>query len=203
LQFRPEEIGELEALAVDLVTDPALLRSDQLQIWQGVARLLIRGHAREIARTAFAAHRGGPGLWYLPGSPAEEVLVECIGVDPQGVWAELTPFLENPAGLQGFVTNLPSGLVDRFPQEPVLSWSSVSPDRAPVLACLADPNFQSDLSLAARLAELHGHRDDVSRAIFGQMLRCFDGGLRSEHWAEYATNLERVVGTTSRASLRR
>jgi hypothetical protein len=193
----------LEVTVLPLATDPELLRSDQLPIWQSVARPLARRHARGIARTAFAAHCDGPGSWYPAESPAEEIIVECIRADPEGVWAELSRFLEEPAGRQGFVMNLPTGLADLFPQETVLSWAAVSPGRAVVLARLAAPNFQDDQSLAAILADQHGDREDVSHALFGQLFGAFVDGPWSQRWAEHAAELERVARRTRRDGLRR
>ena len=203
LQQSPDEVEDLQVLAVGLVTDPALLRSDQLHVWQAVARLLVRSHARAIARTALTAHGEGLDFWYFADSPDQEVVVGCIEVDPEGVWTELSRFLEHPDGREEFVTNLPSGLVDRFPRDLVLGWSAVSPDRPLLLAQLTAPTFGDDQSLAASLADKHGHRDDVSRVLFGQLIgrAAYDGS--SGGWAERAANLEKAALSTARSGLRR
>jgi hypothetical protein len=203
LEQDPGEIDELEPLAADLATDPASVVPQGISAWQGVARHLVPRHARAIAAAAFAARCSGPFPWYAPDPPDGEILFACAAADPEGVWMELSRSLEEPDDRHGFASNLPIGLVDRLPQDQVLGWAASSPDRVLLLARLAAPNFQDDRSLAAVLADLHGHRDDVSRALIGQMSdwRCY--GVSRQQWAEHADGLEQVTRTTRREGLRR
>jgi hypothetical protein len=205
LQARPEEIKMLEATVLPLVTDPGLLQTEQLPVWQSVARLLAPGHPREIARTLFAAQYHRPGIWFSGESPAEstsdEIVVACIAADPEGVWAELSRFLEAPEARPGFVMNLPIGLADRFPRERVLTWAAMAPERLVVLARLAAPNFQDDQSLAAILADLHGDRGDVSDRLFNHLIEGSSEWPWSRRWAEHAASLAQIARTTRRDGL--
>jgi hypothetical protein len=203
LQHHPEELDTLEGTLLHLVTDPSLLRSDQFQVWQSVARPLVRRHASQIAEAAFAALRDGPGYWHLAELPAGTIVIECIEADPDGVWTELSRLLEDPDGRPGFVMNLPAGLADRFPQERILGWAADSSERLVTLARLAAPNFQDDQSLAAVLADRHGAREDVSTTLFNHLCGTFSDGHWSQRWAEHASNLEQVARTTRRSGLRR
>ncbi len=198
-----DEISELEEIAVPLVTDPALLPADQFGAWEQVARHLVVGHARGIARTILGAHRDGPGVSHLPAAGAEEILGACIASDPEGVWIEFSDSLQPAAAPRGLFTNFPKGLVDRFPRDRVLSWLGDSLERAMVLVPLVAPTFDDDDSLAAILADRYGDRQDLSRGLLWNLCGELSSQLRSQHWADHATRLEGVARTTGREGLRR
>lgn len=203
LQQHPDDVGEFSAVTLPLVTDPTLLDSKRLSVWQGVARHFIRDHPRDIARTALTARREDPGFWSLPEAHDEEILLACAATDPEGVWEELSRSLEDPDGPHAFVDRLPIGLVDRLPQERVLGWAEGNPGRVILLAHLAAPDFHDDRSLAANLADLHGDQEDVSRTLIGQMLGRSPYRIVWQQCGAHAEVLERVARTTARSGLRR
>jgi hypothetical protein len=203
LHRNAEDLQPLSELAAQLVTDPALVLEGRSPVWGEVASSLIPAHARAIARAILAAHasRNNGSLSF---SPAATRLRQCAVQDPNGLWTELIPYLEDEEKARFFVSGFPAGIVDGLPHESLLEWAAVSPDRrASVLAHLADPDFTRDDSLAAKLADLFGDRETVSSALFAQLTTGAWNGSSSDHWATLAAQMEQVIHTTRAPGLRR
>jgi hypothetical protein len=193
----------LAPLAAGLATDPELIRGDHRHAWHDVALVLVPSHARALARAILAAQRGD-GDWFLEHSPAAAVLQACARHDPEGVAAELTDALEKQERLPLFLVGFPSGVADALPHETLFRWVAADPGgRATALAHLVRPVFSPDESLAAQLAARFGRDEDVSAALFGQLVSGAFDGSAAQRWAGLATEMEQVAAATRLPALRR
>jgi hypothetical protein len=199
----PEDLQPLASLAARLVSDPTLVLESRSPVWADVASMLLPTHAREVTRAILAAHVSGNGA-SLRFSLAANTLRQCAGQDPESVWAELVPYLEDDRKAGLFVIGFPQGIIDALPHDAMLEWAATSPDRrVSVLARLAVPDFARDDSLAAKLADLYGDRETASSALFAQLTTVSVNGSLSGRWSELAASMEETSRRTHSPHLRR
>jgi hypothetical protein len=207
LHHRPEDLGTLSDVASGLATDIGLILAGpthRAYEWKDLALAMVPTHAPALAAAIFAVQQRHEGFWSFDHSPAYEVILACVKHDPDGVWAELAPILDDQDRQALFVIGFPDGLVDRLPHDVLLDWVEEDPARrACALANVVSPHF-TDNALAAKLADRYGDRDDVASELYGQIIKNAGGiGSQAERCANWAATLERVAEKTSRSCLRR
>jgi hypothetical protein len=177
LHHMPQDADVCATVALDLATDPLLIRTTRLppQSWSEVAGKLVATHARPISRAIFAAQskqgQSQEAHWFLEHSFATNVLVQCIEHDSAGVWAELVNVLENDANVSLFLIGFPAGLIERLPQGAILAWAAVDPkNRAGILAHFVNLYSLGDDSLAAKLISQFGHIRVVDSSLFSSLV---------------------------------
>jgi hypothetical protein len=203
LHYRPEDRGQLMAVAAEVVADPKLIRDERGHCWAEIAILLIPTMARSIARTLFAAHRLGDS-WFLRHSPGSAILAQCVTHDPEGTWHELRSILENADDTALFAIGFPHGIVDQLPRAAVLEWASHEvPSRPCLIARITTADYSRDDSLASQLANNYANDADVSSALFAECMSGMHMGSSADHWARKAFSLQQTASKTQLPGLRR
>jgi hypothetical protein len=203
LRHRPDDLANLTPLAADLVTDPQIIRNENVHFWAEIATLVLPTMTQSIARTLFSAHRLGDS-WFLRHSYGSAVLAKCVGRDPPGTWEELRPILENVDVARLFTVGFPHGIIDRLPRTAVLEWAAQDVPRRPcLLARLATPDYSRDDTLAAQLASTYVDNSDVCSALFAEALSGMHWGSSADHWGAKALSMDEAANRTHLPGLRR
>ncbi len=204
---QPADNGRWQALALELVTAPDLIRSDHMTsyYWKELALRYVDEHPGEIA-AAIIREQGGrsAGTWFAEHSEAALVLHACVERNPEAVWNALLPQLSSKASAYMFSIGFPRGIIERIPPGQVIAWLDSDPDeRAAIVARLASKDFSSDETLTARIVGTYGDRDDVASAFFSEYVSGSWWGPASAHWEQLAASLDDVARRTALPKLRR
>ena len=157
--------------------------------WNKIALRYIDRRARTIATAIFREHSNG-SKFFLGGGRTEEVLIKCADFDPHGVWEALSPYLSCPETGHSFTYGFPTGVLDRLAHDKILVWANEDPNVRPaMIARLLVLDAGNDESLASRILEIHGKREDVSGEFFAALLGSESRGPLSEHWCQLADTL--------------
>lgn len=202
----PEESEGLRAVMVDLLTDPRHILDRTSDVWVRVAVQQAANLAVPLARAILAAHRDDPE-WLNNRPDSEHVLAACVRHDPWGVWQELAadfetePQRHRSEPIRRLVVLL---LENALPVDEMLAWArGDAARRAPILAELAEPDYSSESTLAARVALEFGHLADVQGTLASNLTRGTFMGRRSDMWSQRAQALQRLAESTPSAPLRR
>ena len=206
LSSKPEEWSSFKSRALQLVTDPQVLRSGSMttHYWSQMAKRLLKVHGRELAGAIFSAQGDrGNGTWFLEHSEALQILWSCIESDALKVWQELEPHLANPKEVYLFSIGFPSGVLDRLPKEHILAWISEDPaSRADIVGKLVAMDF-SPASLASTILDRFGSNRSVGGALFSAYVSGGWMGPGSVHWQQLADSLFTATKTHPSANVKR
>jgi hypothetical protein len=205
MRSHPNEIRIWDPLALQLVTSPLLIRSNQMTSyhWKEVANTLLPVHIGEIAAAIIHEHaeRNRNG-WYLEFSSAAIVLHDCTDREPKVVWRILQPYLSSPDAHR-FIFGFPRGILDMIPFEEISGWIAENPiEHTVLISNLVEMNFSNDDTLAARMIGEYGNTDRVAGAFLSEYLTGTWWGPASIHWEQLATDLEEVIKRTAIPALR-
>ncbi|MBN1458535.1 MAG: ATP-binding protein [Armatimonadetes bacterium] len=206
-ESRPGEHDSWQALALELIAAPSLIRSGHMTsyYWKELALRYVDELPGEIA-AAIIREQGdrSSGTWFAEHSEAVQVLQACVERSPEGVWYALQPQLSSRIGAYMFSIGFPRGVIERIPSDQVIAWVDAEPDeRASVVAKLVSKNFSSDETLASRIVGTYGDRDDVASAFFSEYVSGSWSGPASSHWEHLAASVEEVANRTKLPKLRR
>jgi hypothetical protein len=207
LSVRPEEMGVWDDIALNLVTDPKLIRSKGISdyYWKEVASLLVVRHAKTIASAILREHADRQrDTWFAEFSEASVVLSQCIEHDPSGVWEALKEFLASDNDALSFSIGFPRGLVDQLPTEEIWKWVSENPEKhARIIARFMAKNLANDNTLASRLLGAYGDIEKVGNTFFSEYVSGAWSGSSADHWNDLAARLDEVASRTSLQKLKR
>jgi hypothetical protein len=142
-------------------------------------------------------------IWFIEHSDAREVLYSCSTQDPDGVWRELTSYLESETAYH-FVIGFPPGILDLLPEKEIQAWIAQKPgERAPIVMRLVRKDLSRDDTLAARLLERFGAEEKVSSIFFAEYTSGGWMGPASGHWNGLAEGLGGVSKRTRLKEVRR
>lgn len=204
---RPGEYDMWQALALELIAAPALIRSSNMTnyYWKELALRYVDRQPAEIA-AAIIREQGdrSSGTWFAKYSEAVQVLHACVERSPEGVWHALQPQLSSKAGAYMFSIGFPRGVIERISPKHVIAWVDADPEkRASMVANLVSKNFSSDETLASRILGEYGDRDEVASAFLSEYVSGSWTGPASVHWEQLATSIEEVAMATKLPKLRR
>jgi hypothetical protein len=205
VEKHPEDLGELEGLAVIVVSDRDLALTDTMSEfhWNRLARALLPKHVRPVARALFARQANRRSShFFLEHSSTQEVLEDCIKQGPLDVWEELVPFLVHDVQAQLFAIGFPSYVMDQMPREAVLQWIAEAPvTRAIRVAKMSAKNF-ADTSLAAAILE-RWDSQDVRAQLLNEFMSGGWSGDASLHWDALASQLDAVARESKLSGVKR
>ncbi len=207
MEAKREEEARWEALALELVTAPELVRSGHMvgHYRKEVAKALVGKHPGEIAAAIFReqAHRE-TGTWFAEHSQASQVLLDCVERDAGRVWQAMQPYVFTSTYALMFSIGFPRGIVDRMPSDEVTAWVAEKPEeRAPVIARLASKDFSTDETIASQVLGAYADNEEVGSAFLSMYISGSWWGPASDHWDELANSLADVAKRTSLPKLRR
>jgi len=203
----PAENDRWQALALELIIDPDLIRSGHMTsyYWKELALRYVDEYPGEIA-AAIIREQGerSAGTWFAEHSEAAQVLQACVERNPAAVWNALLPQLSSNDIAYRFSIGFPRGIIDRIPCDLVMAWIDTDPDeRGPMIAQLVNKDFSSDETLAARIVGRYGDCEDVASAFFSEYVSGSWIGPSSIHWKQLAALLDEVAERTELHKLRR
>jgi hypothetical protein len=147
-------------------------------------------HSKILVKRPIFREHGSRSTFFLGGGRTEEVLITCADFDPHGVWEALRPYFWCPDTGHSFTYSFPAGVVDRLAHDKILAWANEDPNVRPaMIARLLVLDVGNDDSLASRILESHGKREDVSAEFFAALLGSESRGPLSEHWYQLADTL--------------
>jgi hypothetical protein len=206
-EAQPAEVNRWQALALELITAPDLIRSDSMTsyCWKELALRYIDEHPGEIAAVIIREQGNrSAGTWFAEHSEAPQVLNDCVERNPEAVWDALLPQLSSKAGARMFSIGFPRGVVERIPPDKMMAWVDADPEeRASMVANFVSTDFVSDEALAARVVGTYGDRDDVASAFFSEYVSGGWSGPASLHWQQLATSIEDVAKRSKLPKLQR
>lgn len=205
-KFQPGEYSRWQALALELITAPSLIRGSNMteHFWEQLALRYVDKYPGEIA-SAIIREQGdrSSGTWFAENSAAAHVLHACVEQSPEGVWHALQPHLSSRVRGNMLGIGFPRGIVDRIPTSQVIAWVDADPDeRASLVAKLVINDFSSDETLASRIVGAYGDRVEVASAFCSEYMSGVVWGSGSTHWEKLATSVEEVTKHTKLPKLR-
>jgi hypothetical protein len=199
----PEEWDSLRPIVLELLQKPALVKARGMNehYWLELSQKVAAENARLISRTLLAAHgEKDEETWFLEHSQTRPVLDACIDADPQAVWEELRPYLEEPGKAVLFITGFPDDVIGRLPHDAIMAWIAESPDRrAPFIARLVAHDL-GDGGLGAKL--LTAYRSVVSSTMMSAWATGAWWGEASTHWDQVADVLLHIAETSTEREVR-
>jgi len=205
LRAVPERLPAAADLATQLARDSSLIRAGQMTShhWSQVAECVAPSSARSVTRAIFDAQaETGKQHWFLEYSEAAEVLQVCVRTDPDGVWAELTRYLEDSNVAPFFVVGIPRGIVDQLPRTDVMTWIREDPvERSCIMANLASKELHDD-ALVVQVLQEFGGNDAVRSAFRSAFWSGSWFGSSAERFSNLAVKLEASALATVHARFR-
>lgn len=206
LESSASERERWRSLALDMAMAPELIRSDHMANyhWHEIAIGLVNDYPGQIASAILREQADrSAGTWFAEFSEAAKVLHVCVEADPRAVWMAMLPHLKSWRDASFFSIGFPRGLIEKIPVDLVMEWIKENPnDHAEVIAKLANKDFSSDETLAARVLGAYGDIRDVSSAFFAEYTSGSWSGPASSHWAQLADTAEAAAERTKLPKLR-
>lgn len=204
---QPGEHGRWQALALELVLTPSLIRSDHMtgHHWGALALRYVEDQPGVIA-AAIMREQGdrSSGIWFADHSEAAQVLRACAERSPDEFWHALQPHLGSKMDALRFSIGFPHEVLALCPPDQIIAWVDANPDeRATIIPMLVSKDISSDETLASRIIGTYGDRGDVASAFFSEFASGSWSGPESLHWEQLAASIDEVAKHTGLPKLRR
>jgi len=164
--------------------------------WSLLARFFLDEKAANIAKLLLKMVEKND----LPISHREEskLLYECIGKDPEGVWAALVPYL----GVKSWrmQSTLQGWLVHKFPIDTVNAWMGVSIERGRQVAEFTDPGDEYPTELGKLLLERFPGDTEISGSLNVGYWRDGWSGSWASHIKQQIDQLQNWIDSEGKAS---
>lgn len=155
-----------------------------------------------LAQTSRSHSKDGES-WFVQHSQAATTLAACVQADPQAVWEELSPHLEEAVAAHLFAVGFSPGVLGQLPHGAILDWIRTDPEtRANVVAQLTSKRFD-DESLGAKLLDRFGSLRGVSDTFLSAFMSGAWTGDPSRHWTQLAEQLEVTAKTSTLPGVRK
>ena len=206
LEHKPEDWPVFESIALKLAVKIELIKSGGMDshYWEGISAHLTKGHPRKLAAAIFGAQSArDDGAWFIEHASANGILRACFNGDPDGVWDELAPWLENEKRVGGFLVGFPAGIISLVPVERILNWiGKDSKKRVSIAASMVTLDL-SEGSLAATLLEKYPQDAAVAQELFRATIEGAWSGHASDRWTSIANRVGEIAKDAKNAAVRR
>ncbi len=198
----PDETMHWRPLALRLVTDPKLVRSDYATgfHWRELAEVLVADYPIEIAKAILSEQADRESsIWFAEHSQAAGILRRCVEQNPAGVWEVMQLHLSSPSSSYRYSIGFPQRVIESIPSEKIIEWIAGHPeDRASIVARLISTDMSTDSTLASLILGDHGDVEPIASAFLS---KCISGAAASQ-WQQLAEALDATASRTTLPKLR-